>query len=189
MVFAIIAAILVVAAGVYFFGPIRAGLAQDARMTASFVADPNNKTSVKVVGWNQQEVSRIASDFTDLYQLPVGTLRIESSGGNKFQILFPLDIPPKLLLFLVNYIQYPNGLSLDGRSIGVSAHVELTPAFGVPDPALVGRSAIIYVPSDDTDHDLVYVQIEHGSTYRVSFQNLIWESETAARMPASIGHL
>ena len=90
---------------------------------------------------------------------------------------------------MVNYVRYPKKFDLSHRSIGVLGRVVLTAAFGVPDSALIGNRAVIYVPSNDTEYDLVYARVESGRTYTIPFTSLIWEATGAARMPAEVSGL
>jgi hypothetical protein len=157
---------------------------EDARLTSLFVPDPNNQTMVVVRGWKQVELQKIVADFLPMYGIPRLAVAI-ASGERVLEIRFPSDIQPKLLMFLVNYVQNPKGFDLSHRSIGVVAHVVLTPAFGAPSPNLVGRRATIYVPANDTDYDVVYVRTESGETYRVPFSEMKWDRTDDPRLPRS----
>jgi hypothetical protein len=122
--------------------------------------------------------------------LPVdSTVAIKQENADRFAITFPKDIQPKILYFLVNYLQYPREFDLKNRSIAVVARVVLTPAFGAPDDVLSGKNAMIYVPANDTDYDLVYVRIEQGQAYKVSFTDLVWQPVDEARVPGGIANL
>ena len=163
---------------------------QDKKMTAAFVANANNHITVAVRGWNRVELDRILKDFRRLYNLPENSEWIIAKKGDyNFVIAFPNDIQPKLLYFLVNYIKYPKKLDLTGRSIGVLASVVLTGAFGAPDPALISKPAVIYVPANDTDYDMVYVRIESDQAFKIPFTTLIWEPVSDARMPNEVSGL
>jgi len=164
--------------------------AQDTEMTASFVADPNNRNTLSVHGWTRGELDRMLADFRSCYELsdsPDWT--VEAKSGDTFTIAFPQDIQPKYFLFLVNYLRYPKNFDLANRSIGVLGRVVLTKAFGVPDPALIGKQAEIYVPADDAEYDEVYARVETGAVYRIPFTNMIWKAMDEARGPAEIAGL
>ena len=171
-------AVAVVVAIALFAAKVQRAQSEDARLTASFVPDSNNQTVVVVRGWGQVELQKIVEDFLSMYGISdSSSIAITPRDDHTLEVRFPRDIQPKLLLFLINYIQYPRGFDLSHRSIGVVAHAVLTPAFGPPDPTLVGKSAIIYVPANDTDYDVVYVRVESGETYRVPFSEMKWESD------------
>lgn len=125
------------------------------------------------------------TDFSGQYDLSRAAIVVEAGPANVLTVTFPNDIEPKLLFFLVNYIQYPNGFDLGRRTIGAMAHVILTPAFGVPDLELIGKRATMYVPADDTEYDLIYARTESGDAYQISFTNLIWERVADARVPVA----
>jgi hypothetical protein len=185
------ACILVAIALSRFFMSWRVASVQDRRMTSAYVADPNNKLSLSVRGWNRTELDKILADFLKSYDLPDAStmLRIEEKPGDILVVTFPRDIQPAQFFFLVNYIQYPKDFDLEQRSIGVLGHIVITPAFGPPDTALVGKNAEIYVPADDDQYDEVYARVESGAAYRISFTNLIWQPAAEARMPATVAGL
>lgn len=165
-------------------------LEQDRSMTSAFVANPANGTTVSVRGWKQSELRRILSDFRGLYDSPKRSdWTITDVSHGDLVITFPSDIQPKLLLFLVNYINYPTSFDLTRRSIGVLCRVTLTAAFGVPNASLIGKKAMIYVPAHDTEHDLVYAKVDSGRAYRIPFTTLVWETVNNARMPSLIDSL
>ena len=164
--------------------------AEDETARAAFVADPNNTTAILLRGWNRAELERILSDFLRQYDLPsISSLGLAQRPNGVLAVTFPTDILPKFLLFMINYICYPKDMDLSGRSIVVLCRVVLTAAFGLPDPALVGQRAEIYVPTDDTDYDLVYARVESGAAYKISFTNLKWKPVPDARLPVGVAGL
>jgi hypothetical protein len=180
------AGILVLIAVVRLAQSSSKALAQDRAMSSAFVANPANGIILSVRGWNHGELSRILSDFRGLYDLPTRSdWTVADDLHGDLSIAFPGDIEPKLLLFLVNYIAYPKNFDLTHRAIGILCRVTLTSAFGVPDASLVGKKAMIYVPANDTEYDLVYAKVESGEAYRIPFTTLIWEPVSDARMPIS----
>lgn len=181
---AIIAAIIAV--GIAFLAmKIQRGEREDAKLASLFVADPNNQTTLGVCGWTRTGLQKFIGDFLPMYGIADSGVQIETKDEHSFEIRFPSDIQPKLLLFLVNYLQYPKGFDLTHRAIGVVAHVVLTRAFGASDPKLIGKRAAIYVPANDNDYDVVYVKIESGETYRVPFSDMDWASTDDPRVPAA----
>jgi hypothetical protein len=164
--------------------------AQDDKMRASFVANSGNQNLLLIRGWQRKELEQILADFLQLYGLADSSvLKMEAKSSDTFVITFPHDIEPKLLLFLVNYVQYPKKFDLTERSIGVLGRVVLTAAFGVPDTGLIGKQAVIYVPANDTEYDLVYARLESGGVYIIPFTSLIWKATDDARMPRTVAGL
>ena len=188
-VMAAVAGAGVLAALLYGVSAFRAAQAQGSGTASPFVPDPNNGIRLSVRGWNRSELDKILLDFSKQYGLPPAATKVTTQSDKVLVITFPNDIEPKLLLFLVNYVQYPRDFDLKQRAIAAVAHAALTPAFGLPDSALAGKRAAIYVPANDTDYDLVYVRIEPGSAYRISFTNLIWKAVADPRMPAGVQDL
>ncbi|MBL6851930.1 MAG: hypothetical protein ISS15_03845 [Alphaproteobacteria bacterium] len=183
-----IAAALVIAVLIYlrFSASMRPGIEQNERMTAAFAPDPNNRIVVVVRGWNKSELDRIVLDDLSAYELPESTARISARADGAYDIVFPNDIQPKLFFFLVNYIAYPKGFPLAGRTIGVVGHAKITAAFGPPDATLIGKSVDIYLPANDTEYDLVYARLDTGAAYEISFTDLIWRPTDDPRMPSTI---
>jgi hypothetical protein len=160
------------------------GSTQDWMTADGFVADENNQTSVSVKGWSQPELDEILTYFLGSYELSGKmSVKVTAKSNGVLTIAFPSDIPPTILLYLVNYLKYPKDFDLTQRSIGVLGRVALTSVFNLPDPKLVGKRAEIYVPADDDQYDLVYAKTETGAAYKVPFTNLIWKAVDTARTP------
>jgi len=163
---------------------------QPARPVAKAKAGLEHKhqASVAVRGWSEEELQRILDDFSDSYELSDGWVELEPRADGISTLTFPIEIAPQTLCFLVNYLNYPKGLDLAERSIGVVAHATLSQAFNPPDATLVGKTARIYVPSNDTDYDVVCVHCE-TKVYVVSFANFVWRPIADTREPATVSGL
>src|SRR5581483_10559146 len=81
-----------------------------------FVANPNNDKALIVYGWSIDELQKILSQFKANYKIPNRKHLIRSE-GDRLRVNFPEDLEPDLFSFLVNYVQYPEGFDLKGRSI------------------------------------------------------------------------
>jgi len=164
--------------------------AQDERMTAAFVPDTSNRTSVTVRGWERPELDKMLSYLREAYEVPVSSPWIVTARSDDvFVISFPNDIFPRLLYFLVNYLQYPKEFDAKNRHIGVLGRIVLTTACGIPEDRLVGKNAEVYVPANDKDFDLVYLRTEDGEAYAIPFTDLIWKRAQEARRPQTIDGL
>jgi hypothetical protein len=147
----------------YMRSSAREAIGQADKITSSFISNPHNTISVVVHGWTGAELERILGDFRLSYGLPEALeWKVTAGSDGRFAITFPSDIEPRFLFFLVNYIQYPKGFALSNRTIGMLSRATLTPAFGFADSTLVRKRAVIYVPSNDSEYDLVYAKIENG---------------------------
>jgi hypothetical protein len=163
--------ILALMAVSYIVQSIDEATSQDKARTASPAANPNGQVSLFVRGWNRTELDRILRDYFRLHQPPRSSAwRIAAAPNRTLMITFPGDIDPKPLFRLVNYIRYPNNSDLSRRPVGVLGHLVLTPAFDVPDAALLGQRAVIYVPANDTRYNLIYAKVESGSVYKIHLQ-------------------
>ena len=92
-------------------------------------------------------------------------------------------------MFLVNYLAYPSELDLTNRSIIVGGKTTLSPDFAQIDPQLVGKKAILYVPENDQDANVVYMQTESGDTLANSFSDMNWTRVNDARLSNEVKKL
>ncbi len=150
--------------------------------TAQYVPNPENDKTLIVYGWDSGEIRKILSDFAATYKVQ-GFKYLIRTEDQPLKVVFPDDIEPALFSFLVNYAQYPIGFDLKGRSIVSTGAVTLTSDFDLPSPALSGQRALFYVPTDDDEHDLVYVRVGE-LTYENSFAGQCWQQKKDPRMPA-----
>jgi len=162
------------------------GERQLASMQSAYQPKPENEKSIAVIGWREDELDRILTDFRGGYGLPPSALVVTKHGDSLLQISFPDDIEPKYFFFLVNYIRYPKDCDMRNGTIGVLGRARLSRAFGIPDSSLEGIMAKIYVPANDKEYDNVYVQLESGKAFKIRFTRMIWESVDDPRIPDEI---
>jgi hypothetical protein len=155
-----------------------------------FIPNPANDTVVVCRGWDETELTRILADFARSYQdrLPSAEpFRVERE-GDRFRIRFPTDIPPPMLSFLINYLQYPRDFDLTNRDIAAVGIVTLTDAFPLPSSDYIGKKAHIYVPSNDRRYDEVFVAVA-SEYFEQRFTNLRWKPVTNGRIPDQVSKL
>lgn len=150
---------------------------------APFTPDLQNDKVIRVTGWNEDELRKILDDFVeeDLSGAPRYKIEIEKLEEESYRLTFPQDIHPTVFTFLVNYLAYPIDFDLQGRSVTVVGKSTLNSAFGISD-ALVGEKAIIYVPENDEDCDVVYLLTEAGASFQNSLDEMIWRPVNDARL-------
>ncbi len=156
--------------------------------TESATAVNQHQKEIIVSGWTDEELSNILTDFADAYGDDLGKkfeFEVCSRDGGTTRITFPHDIPAKHFSFLVNYLNYPKNYDLKTRSISVTGNAILSNAFHLPDKKLIGKKATFYVPSNDKDYDLVYIQVS-DETFQNSFAGLHWNTVENPRIPAGI---
>jgi hypothetical protein len=150
--------------------------------------NPHSDTEVLVEGWSAAELERILAAFTKDYAdgiPPPITFRVKPEHEGVFRIVFPSDIEPRVLSFLVNYLQYPEGYDLAHRAITVLARVTVTAAFPQELSKYVGKKARIYVPSGDRDFDRVYFAI--GDQYfEQVFTDMVCRPVSQGRVPEGV---
>ena len=155
-----------------------------------FVGDPHNDKRVTVRGWQSETLNTILRDFAKMYDLPP-TFAVTAPGAvvGTTALLFPQDLPSDTFFFLVNYLHYPIDQDLGSVSVAAVGSVTLTSAFGVPEPSLVGKRALVYIPDRDEDYDVVYVEVAADGVYAVPFTNLRWQRTESPRHPPWLSEL
>lgn len=151
----------------------------------AYSPDPDNAKVVVVTGWREEELRKIIDDFIRVYErdsYPPYTIELHRQTENTYRLTFPKDVHPWLLTFLINYLAYPSDFDLTRRSIIVAGKATLSPAFTGVDTSLLGKSVVLYLPENDQDHDVVYMQVETGDTYVNSFTELRWRKVSEARL-------
>jgi hypothetical protein len=142
-------------------------------------------------GWTVQELEAILRAFREMYEERLGpafSAEIVSSDG-VLRVTFPAGIEPMEFAFLVNYVHYPKGFDLRARHILAAGRVTLTERFNLPDRALVGQKAMVYVPRNDREYDLVYVRTDADATFEDSFASSRWKPVRDPRLPDGIDRL
>jgi hypothetical protein len=154
-----------------------------------FVPDPKNDKVIIVEGWDEAKLRKVISDFIDTYkddEYPPYTIDPRKRAEKTFSLTFPKDIHPLLFTFLVNYIAYPFDLDLTHRSIIVCGKTTLNSLFEGIDPSVIGQKAILYIPANDQDHDIVYMRAASGVTFANSFTELVWKHVNDARLSPEV---
>lgn len=148
-----------------------------------FVPNPKNDKAIVVSGWTQVELQGIIADFIAGNPAALQTrIEVEEIGPALFKLTFPSDIGFGEFGILVNYLNYPLNLALANRSILAVARATLSSDFHNIPESLAGIRAIIYVPENDRDYDVVYLQTETGVTLMNSFSEGVWRTVNEARL-------
>jgi hypothetical protein len=168
------------------------GKGGSTKSVSSFTPDPMNDKIILVKGWNEIEIQKIINDFIETYKgdgYPAYAIEPHKQEENVFRFTFPKDIHPTLFTFLVNYLAYPFDLDFKNRSVIVGGKTTLSAEFDGVDSAFVGKRAVLYVPQDDQDHDVVYMQTESGINFANSFTEIKWKRVNDARLSSEIRNL
>jgi len=155
-----------------------------------FTPDPRNDKAIMVNGWNDDELRKALDDFSDEdgSGLPP-KIDIHKRFENFYLLTFPEDIRASDFVALVNYLNYPIDLSPEGRTITVAGKVTLNSDFeGIPQ-SLIGKKAVLYVPDNDEDYDVVYLRAETGTILETSFNRETWRQVTEPRMGSEVKRL
>ena len=168
-----------------FAKPIRAEIPQ--ANLPPFIPDPNNDKAITVSGWNEDELRQILADFVEEDISVFAAFRIELEQGleNSFALTFPEDVHPSEFLSLINYLAYPINFDPAGRCITVAGKTTLTSDFDGLPKSIEGAKAILYLPENDEDYDVVYLQTESGASFAKSFDEGVWRRTRDARLSSA----
>lgn len=152
----------------------------------AFSPDPDNDKVISVSGWNEVELRQILDGFIAENSFGWPPYRIEHKEyENGFRLTFPEDIHPSLFAILVNYALYPVEFGITSRKIIVKGRTTLSEAFdGIPEE-LLGQRAVLYIPEDDEEYDVVYLQTETGRNFANTLGENNWRPIANARAGAA----
>jgi hypothetical protein len=156
-----------------------------------FTPDPNNDKAILIQGWNEDELREILNDFVeqDLSAFVAFRIEIQQRFENSFALTFPEDIHPDEFVSLINYLGYPIGFGLAGRSIIVAGQTTLNSDFDGLPKSVEGEKALLYLLENDEDHDVVYLQTESGVTLAKSLNERVWRRVKDARLSIAVESL
>lgn len=150
-----------------------------------FSPDVKNDKVITVTGWNDGELRQILDGFIaeNSSGRSLNQVELSKEYENGFRLTFPEDIHPSLFASLINYALYPIEFGTANRKIVVSGESTLNEAFdGIPEE-LFGRKAMLYVPKDDEEYDVVYLQSETGVNFANSLTENRWRRVDKPRLP------
>jgi hypothetical protein len=129
----------------------------------------------------------ILDDFVeeDLSAFAAFRIEIQKRLENSFALTFPEDLHPTEFASLIKYLAHPVNFDPAGRSIIVAGKTTLNSDFDGLPKSLEGKKALLYLPEDDADYDVVFMQTESGVTLAKSFNEGVWRKVKDAR-PSSV---
>jgi len=153
-----------------------------------FTPDPNNDKAILIQGWSEDELRKILGDFVeqDLSVFAAFQIEIQERFENSFALTFPEDIHPNEFVSLINYLAYPSEFDLAGRSIIVAGKTTLNSDFDGLPKSFAGKKALLYLPENDDDYQVVYLQVESGGTLAKSFNEGDWRQVKDARLSSAV---
>jgi hypothetical protein len=152
-----------------------------------FTPNPDNDKSILIQGWNEDELRQILADFVeeDISIFAAFRIELEQRLGNSFALTFPEDVHPSEFLSLINYLAYPINFDPAGRCITVAGKTTLNSDFDGLPKSIEGAKAILYLPENDEDYDVVYLQTESGASFAKSFDEGVWRRTREARLSSA----
>ncbi len=157
-----------------------------------YAPDLNNDKLIAVCGWNEEELFTILKGFAAEGFPGAQQVRIvvHAWQDSCYRLTFPEDMHPSNFTALVNYLLHPIELDGGNRSLIVAGQATLDTAFeGIPESSC-GTKALLYVPDDDQDHDVVFLQTEPGAVFANCFQQETgWHPVRHSRLPLAVKRL
>lgn len=156
--------------------------------SSPFSPDLENDKAILIQGWNEDELRKVLDDFVeqDLSAFAAFQIEIQKRLENSFALTFPEDIHPDEFVCLINYLAYPFDFDLAGRSIVVAGKTTLNSDFDGLPKSFEGKKALLYLPENDDDYQVVYLQIEPGVTLAKSFNEGTWRKVKDARLSSAV---
>ena len=189
MTWLLIIIVLLAIALIAFLSLRTGGTSSRSAAMPSFTPRPSNDKVILVRSWNDTEIRKIISSFNEQYKeggYPVFTIEPHKQSENFYRLTFPNDIHPLLFAFLINLLVYPFDIGLKDCSIVVGGKATLDSSFDGVESSLFGTEAILYVPENDGDHDVVYMRTGSGVVLANSFQEGRWKRTNTSRMPSAV---
>ncbi|QNR25030.1 hypothetical protein [Croceimicrobium hydrocarbonivorans] len=147
---------------------------EEAKTKPTQEAVENDKV-LFIQGLKREDLERMIEDFRSMYELAdfCRYQILPNSFSQKFVLYFPYDLDFETLCYLVNYLHYPIGFSIQPE---VRAWTTAKAEGKWLKPELIGRRLMLYIPEDDKDYTQVHVTSEDGINYTINiashFSNL-----------------
>jgi hypothetical protein len=156
-----------------------------------FTPDPYNDKEILIQGWDEDELNQILDDFVeaDLSVFAAFQIEIEKRLEDSFVLTFPEDIHPDEFLSLINYLAYPINFNLAERAIVVAGRTTLNSDFDGLPKSLAGKKALLYLPENDQDYDVVFLQTESTLTLAKTLGEGAWRKVNDARLSSAVRSL
>jgi hypothetical protein len=140
-----------------------------------------NDKLVLISGCAYTDLENVLTGFCNLYNKEKyqAQLRLTKISGREFAITFPFDIDFEIYCYLINYLQYP----IEARwAVDVKGWATTSPGDAWVPGDCVGKEVMLFVPSDDTEHDNVYMTSAGGANYKLGFS-----MQTGKKLPGEPG--
>jgi len=148
---------------------------------------PQAANLIQVEGSTYFEIKKALIDWIDLYtdQLDSDfTIKLLQYEENSFEL--QIDVLPDntLFFYLVNYLQYPIGMTYDAEIKGFTTILPFEKLLSF----LAGQEVVVYVNMDDEEFDNVHIVNQKNETWRFSFNNKIKQVIAKTSYNSPIAH-
>lgn len=136
---------------------------------SSLPTQPKQNDKVVIVkGISHSDMKRVLTGFCNMYNKESyqAQPRLTKLTERKFAITFPYDIDFEIFCYFLNYIEYPMELQW---SPDVTAWTTTKSSDTWITEKAANKKAMLFIPTDDTEHDNVYMTTQDNIGYKLGF--------------------
>jgi len=140
---------------------------ESSRVQFPVIPKQNDKL-VAIKGVSYSDVKKVLLGFCKMYngERPQAFPRLTKLSENEFAITFPYDIDFDIYCYLINYLHYPMELRWKPD---VTGWVTPKAADTWVSEKIASKNCILFIPSDDSEHDNVYLTTYDNIGYKFGF--------------------
>jgi len=140
---------------------------ESSRVQVPVVPKHNDKLIV-ISGVSYSDLKKVLLGFCKIYnsEAPQAFPRVTRLSATEFAITFPYDMDFEIYCYLINYLYYPMELQWKPEVIAWA-----TPKTGETwvTEKMAGKNCMLFVPTDDSEHDNVYLTTSGNIGYKLGF--------------------
>jgi hypothetical protein len=127
-----------------------------------------NDKLIFVKGISHADLKRVLTGFCNMYNKESfqAQPRLTKLTEGEFAITFPYDIDFEIFCYFINYIEYPMELTW---SPNLTAWTTTKNSDTWITERSANKKAMLFIPTDDTEHDNVYMTTQDNIGYKLGF--------------------
>ena len=127
-----------------------------------------NEKLVLIKGVSYSDLKKVLTGFCNMYNKESyqAQPRLTKLSEREFAITFPYDIDFEIYCYFINYVEYPMELKW---SVNVAAWATTKSSDSWITDKSANKNVMLFIPSDDTEHDNVYMTTSDNIGYKLGF--------------------